>query len=96
MLTLRDCLDLCDFDEEEILAIAHHEHIPEIVAVELADFLIHSEDGLIRIRRCIVDEIADANDRGDSHRAERLRSALDRCLALHTANRAPVRAATAP
>lgn len=96
MLTLRDCLDLCDFDEEEILAIAHHEHIPEIVAVELVDFLIHSDDGLIRIRRCIVDEIADANNRGDSYRAERLRSALDHCLALHTANHAPAGAATAP
>ena len=33
MLTLEDCIGLSELDEEEILAIAEHEHIPEMAAV---------------------------------------------------------------
>jgi len=31
MLTLQDCIELSELTEEEILAIAEHEHIPEMV-----------------------------------------------------------------
>ena len=34
MLTLTDCLELSELSEEEILAIAEHEHVPEIVDAE--------------------------------------------------------------
>jgi hypothetical protein len=30
MITLQDCIAMCDLDEAEVLAIAEHEHIPEI------------------------------------------------------------------
>lgn len=32
MLTFDDCVALCDLSEEEVAAIAEHEHIPAIVA----------------------------------------------------------------
>ena len=32
MNTLEDCLGLCDLTEAEVLAIAEHEHLPEIAA----------------------------------------------------------------
>ena len=32
MITLEDCIAMCDLDEAEVLAIAEHEHIPEIAA----------------------------------------------------------------
>jgi hypothetical protein len=35
-----DCLELCELSEEEVRAIAEHEHIPEVVALELGDYLI--------------------------------------------------------
>lgn len=35
MLCLEDCLALCDLSEEEVLAIAQHEHIPEIAAARV-------------------------------------------------------------
>ena len=38
VLTLQDCIALSDLTEEEILAIAEHEHIPEIVAAELGNY----------------------------------------------------------
>ena len=33
MITLEDCLAFCGLTEEEVLAIAEHEHMPEIAAV---------------------------------------------------------------
>ena len=36
MITLEDCLGLCGLTEEEVLAIAEHEHLPEIAATALA------------------------------------------------------------
>lgn len=42
MLSLEDCLGLCDLSEDEVLAIAEHERIPEIAAVELGNYLLHT------------------------------------------------------
>ncbi len=39
MLRLEDCLALCDLSEDEVLAIAEHEHIPEMAAAELGNSL---------------------------------------------------------
>jgi hypothetical protein len=65
MLTLEDCLGLCELTEPEVLAIAHHEHIPEMVAVELGNYLVHAPDGEMRIKSIIRDDIAEAHSRGD-------------------------------
>jgi len=35
VLAFEDCLGLCQLSEEEIRAIAEHEHLPQIVALEL-------------------------------------------------------------
>lgn len=60
MLTIQDCIDLSDLSEEEILAIAAHEHIPEMLAVELGSFLFHAPDGENNIRSLIGDEFRHA------------------------------------
>jgi len=60
MLTWEDCLALCELDEDVIDAIAEHEHIPEMAALELGDYLVHHEDGVPRIRRMILDDIENA------------------------------------
>jgi hypothetical protein len=36
MITLEDCVALCGLTEEQVLAIAEHEHLPEIDAAALA------------------------------------------------------------
>ena len=41
MITIEDCLALSDLTEEEIDAIAEHEHLPEIIAAELGNYLAH-------------------------------------------------------
>src|SRR6185369_7842861 len=64
MLTLEDCLGLCELTEQEVLAIAHHEHVPEMAALELGNYLVHAPDGEMRIKSIILDDIAEARARG--------------------------------
>jgi len=44
MLSLRDCLDMCELSEEEVLAIAHREHLPEITAAALGHCLVRTRE----------------------------------------------------
>ena len=60
MLTLEDCVALSDLTEDEILAIAEHEHIPEMAAAELGNYLVHAADGERYIKAMIRDDIAAA------------------------------------
>lgn len=57
MLTFDDCLGLCELTEEEVAAIAEHEHLPMIVAAELGNYIIQGPDGALRVKRIIVDDI---------------------------------------
>ncbi|HEX6528409.1 MAG TPA: hypothetical protein VF004_01230, partial [Burkholderiales bacterium] len=60
MLTLQDCVALCDLTEEEVLAIAEHEHIPEIAAAELGSYLVRTPGGEMCIKSIIRDDLAEA------------------------------------
>jgi hypothetical protein len=83
MLSLEDCLALCDLSEEEVLAIAHHEHIPEIAAVELGNYLVHTPEGEMRIKAIIRDDIAEARAGGDRQRELALRLMLRNFVLQH-------------
>jgi hypothetical protein len=65
MITMEDCIALCGLTEQEVLAIVEHEHIPEIVASALASDLLSQEDGAEKIRDIIVDDIREAQFRGN-------------------------------
>ena len=83
MLTIEDCIGLSELTEEEILAIAQHEHIPEMAAVELGNYLIQTPTGERRIKAMIVDDIEDARRYGNVHRIATLKLCLKRFLASH-------------
>ncbi len=83
MLTLQDCIELSELTEEEILAIAEHEHIPELAALELGNYLVHTHDGEKRIKAMIVDDIADARGRGDLLRVLSLKLCLRHFVEHH-------------
>jgi len=72
MLSLKDCLDFCDMEQEEISAIAQHEHIPVIVAAELCDSLLHTEEGVRDLHSMLLDNIATALEHGEVERANEL------------------------
>ncbi|OGA15631.1 MAG: hypothetical protein A3I63_07725 [Betaproteobacteria bacterium RIFCSPLOWO2_02_FULL_66_14] len=83
MLTLEDCIGLCGLSEDEILAIAGHEHIPEIAAVELGNYLVTTPDGEVCIRGMIRDDITDATARGNRERALALKLVLRSYILNH-------------
>jgi len=83
MLTLEDCIALSDLTEDEILAIAEHEHIPEIVAAEMGSYLVHSPDGVPLLKRMILDDIEGAKKRGDLAHALKLRLVLRHFIQTH-------------
>lgn len=85
MLSLEDCIALCDLTEEEVLAIAHHEHIPEIAAAELGNYLVHTPGGERRIKAIIRDDIAEASACGNRTRELALKKLLRDFVLQHPA-----------
>jgi hypothetical protein len=83
MLSLEDCLALCELSEEEVLAIAHHEHLPEIAAAELGNYLCHTPEGEMRIKTIIRDDIAEARAGGDRMRELTLKLMLRNFVLQH-------------
>lgn len=83
MITLEDCIGLCDLTPEEVAAIAEHEHIPEIVAATLGAYLLHEEHGAERIRDMMIDDIRDAVRRHDVAHARQLVAALRHFMIEH-------------
>ncbi|KAB2966623.1 hypothetical protein [Zoogloea sp.] len=83
MLTLQDCIELSDLTEDEILAIAEHEHIPEMLAIEMGSYLCHTPEGDLSIRRMIADDIQHARDKGDLIGVARLKLVLKHYIAAH-------------
>lgn len=89
MLTLEDCLGLCELDEEEILAIAEHEHVPEIVALEMAQYIVHLPEGTLAIKRMILEDIQHAKESNNEGHAEVLEKVFKHFIVNHPEFNAP-------
>ncbi len=76
MISLEDCVAMCGLTEDEVLAIAEHEHVPEIAATNLARYLLHREHGPEHIQGMIVDDIRTALREKDTKHAAELFSTL--------------------
>lgn len=83
MLTFEDCLALCELSEEEIEAIVEHEHIPEVIALELGHYLCRSPDGELCLKRMILDDIAVMEEQGNLEHALKLRQVLRHFVQTH-------------
>jgi|GEM_PF-1079890 hypothetical protein len=62
MISLEDCIAFSGLDEDEVAAIGEHEHIPDIAATALANYLLKQPHGGDAIREMIVDDIHQALD----------------------------------
>lgn len=85
MISLEDCIELCGLSEEEVLAIVQHEHIPEIAAAEMANYLVSTPSGKVSIREMIRDDIAKAEGAGDRARTLALKLLLRKFIVEHPA-----------
>ena len=83
MITLEDCIAMCGLTEQEVLAIAEHEHIPEIAAAALAQYLLGQECGTEKICEILRDDIRAALARSDRRHARELFMALRHFLSTH-------------
>ena len=85
MISLEDCIALCGLSKEEVMAIAEHEHVPEIAAAAIGQYLLQEPDGPETIRDMIRDDIHDALGRDDKDHASKLLMVLRHFLATHPA-----------
>lgn len=83
VLSLKDVLALCELTEEEVEAIARHEHLPDIAAAELGNYLVHSSDGIPKIKRMLIDDIEEAQQRGDRNEELKLKAVLKHFIDTH-------------
>ena len=83
MITLEDCVAFCGLTEEEVLAIAEHEHMPEIAATALAEYLTCQEHGTGKIRDMILDDIRASQTRNDRQHVLTLLHVLHHFLRTH-------------
>lgn len=89
MIALTDCIALCGLTEEQVLAIAEHEHVPEIVAASLAQKLMTKRLGPMHVREMIRDDIRDAVTRKDFEHARELLAVMHHFLNEHPEARPP-------
>jgi Rad3-related DNA helicase len=83
MIRLEDCIAFSGLTEAQVLAIAEHEHLPEIAATALAQYLSKQERGMEKIRDMIVDDIRQAQQRQDKAHVVTLLHVLHHFLKLH-------------
>ena len=83
MLTFNDCVALGELTEDEVEAIAEHEHLPMIVAAELGNYLIHDPDGALCVKRIILDDLTAADRAGDRCHALALKLVLRNFVERH-------------
>lgn len=83
MLTWTDCVELSELTEDEIDAIAQHEHIPEMIALEMGNYLIHTHSGERRVKAMIRDDIRQAEEEGRPERVATLKQVLRHYVEHH-------------
>jgi exo-beta-1,3-glucanase (GH17 family) len=72
MLCLEDCIGLSELDEEQVAAIAEHEHVPAIVAAEMGSELLKRNEGVAKLHAMVLDDIKSALERGRKDHASEL------------------------
>ena len=83
ILSLDDCIGMSDLTEDEIAVIAEHEHVPEIVAVELGHGLLTTPKGVFILKCYISDVLEQAKLAGKRDKVKRLDLLLTRFNAAH-------------
>jgi hypothetical protein len=83
MISIRDCIDYSDLTEDEIAAIAEHEHVPFASAAQMACCLAQSPDGT-QVLRCLLENaVCDAEVCGQKGALRLARKALRQFCANH-------------
>ncbi|MGB0468689.1 MAG: hypothetical protein ACPGF7_14320 [Pontibacterium sp.] len=82
MLTYKECLDMCDLTNDEVDAIAEHEHLDPMIALALGQYLIN-HDGEQKVKKIILDDIEKAHRTGNIAHEMLLQRVLEHFVATH-------------
>lgn len=83
MISLDDIEDMTCLTRDEIAAIAEHEHLPEVNASALGEYLMHLHKGPQRVQQMICEDVRDALHRDDVAHARELFATLRHFMAEH-------------
>lgn len=83
MITLDDIEDMTCLTREEIAAVAEHEHVPEVSAATLADYLMHLPHGPQKVQQMICEDIREALHADDLDHARALYAVLHHFISEH-------------
>lgn len=83
MISPDDILDMTNLTRDEIAAVAEHEHLGEVDAARLSEWLLARRDGADRIAHMISDDIRAALKAGETGHARDLYATLKAFLAEH-------------
>ena len=86
MLAWIDCLSLSELTADEIRAIAEHERLSEMAALQLGNWLVQLPDGTTRLKHIILDDLEEAIARGDHKHAAELRLTIRHFCETHPDN----------
>lgn len=78
-----DIEDMTCLTREEIAAIAEHEHLPEVDASLVGDYLMHSHHGPQKVQTMICEDIRTALRADDVAHARALYAVLHHFIADH-------------
>ena len=77
MLTFEDCVELSELPEDVIEAIAWHEHIPMMIALEMGAKMMSTSWGQKCVRQYIQDDINHCRCTGDNEHTRYFEQVLE-------------------
>ena len=83
MINENDILDMTCLTRAEIAAIAEHEHVGDVAAAEMGEYMMHIHHGPQRVQRMICEDIQAALRADDLAHAKALYLTLKQFLAAH-------------
>ena len=80
MITYDDIADMTCLSRDEIAALAEHEHMPDVDAAALGEYLMHLPKGPQQVQQMICEDIREALHANDVAHAKTLYAVLHHFL----------------
>ena len=84
MISLDDIEDMTCLTRDEIDALAEHEHVPDLTAALMGEYLMHQPKGPQAVQQMICEDIRAALHADDVPHAKTLFTTLRRYVDAHT------------
>lgn len=83
MITVEDVVGMTCLSEEEVSAVAEHDHLSDYDAAMLGEYLMHQHHGPQKVQQMICEDVREALHRDDVAHAKALYKVLHHFLSEH-------------